>query len=87
MYILRSMFVISGCSLYPGFIIARFNCLYVHVTQAYICTCMSIYVKVQRTKLGGSMSTPRGGEGVTFPCSPGQGSCQSPAGQNPFMPR
>ena len=26
MYILRSMFVISGSSLYPGFIIVRFNC-------------------------------------------------------------
>ena len=27
MYILRSMFVISGSSLYPGFIIERFNCI------------------------------------------------------------
>ena len=28
MYILRSMFVISGSSLYPGFIGERFNCIY-----------------------------------------------------------
>ena len=26
MYILRSMFVLSGTSLYPGFVIERFDC-------------------------------------------------------------
>ena len=28
MYILRSLFVISGSSLYPGFIIVRVDCIY-----------------------------------------------------------
>ena len=32
MYILRSMFVISGNSLYPGFIIERFECTNVFTT-------------------------------------------------------
>ena len=38
MYILRSMFVISGSSLYPGFIIVRFDCIYMFVYNIlYIC--------------------------------------------------
>ena len=31
MYILRSMFVISGSSLYPGFIIVRLDCMYLFI--------------------------------------------------------
>ena len=41
MYILKSMFVISGNSLYPGFIIVRFDCIII-----LLCDIMRLIVSI-----------------------------------------
>ena len=44
MYILRSVFVISGSSLYSGFIIVRFDCIYPLHFSNHPLLCMTLYV-------------------------------------------
>ena len=43
MYILRSMFVMSGSSLYPGFVIVRFDCVTWRIVMIH-CTVCDIYL-------------------------------------------
>ena len=65
MYILRSMFVISGSSLYPGFIIERFNCSMYHVlvcTSMYTRTYVAmVYVHKQGSSNAYTVDPPSGG--------------------------